>query len=101
MALLRGQTRLGLVGYACFGQCEHGPNVAIYPEGAWYGGLSRETDAERVVQHATAGRPLEAEQLALPEEERAGHLRNIAELIETLEKDRARRARGPRWWPFG
>ena len=29
-----GQARL--VGYACFGQCDFGPNVAFYPEGAWY-----------------------------------------------------------------
>ena len=50
--LLRQAPSARLVGYACFGQCELGPNVALYPEGVWYGGLNGDVDAERVVQHA-------------------------------------------------
>jgi (2Fe-2S) ferredoxin len=92
--LLRGQDQARLVGYACFGQCELGPNVAFYPEAAWYGGLSRPEDAERVVQHALGGRRLPDPPLSLPDDERREHLANMAELVSTLERDRLR---GP-WW---
>jgi (2Fe-2S) ferredoxin len=92
--LLRGQTHPRLVGYACFGQCELGPNVAFYPEGVWYGGLSQPEDAERVVEHALGTSPLTQAPLRLPEVERQEHLANIGELVDTLERDRQR---GP-WW---
>src|ERR1700694_3938358 len=49
-----------LIGYACFGQCDHGPNVAFYPEGEWYGGLNTPGSAERVARHALDGEPLDA-----------------------------------------
>jgi (2Fe-2S) ferredoxin len=96
--LLKGEPRARLVGYNCFGQCDFGPNVAFYPEGAWYGGLSTLDDAERVVKHATCRQPIAVAPLALPEQERTEHLKNIADLVGTLERDRAR----PRawWWPF-
>ena len=96
--LLKGEPRARLVGYACFGQCDFGPNVAFFPEGAWYGQLIEAGDAERVVQHATCGQPIQATRLALPELERTEHLRNIADLVSTIERDRARRR--PWWWPF-
>jgi (2Fe-2S) ferredoxin len=92
--LLRGQAQARLVGYACFGQCEHGPNVAFYPEGVWYGGLSQSGDAQRVVQHALGLERLRQPALVLPEDEQREHLANIAELIGTLEKDSMR----PPWW---
>jgi (2Fe-2S) ferredoxin len=95
--LLKHDPEVRLIGYACFGQCDHGPNVAFYPPGEWYGGLSAPGDAERVVQHATDRTPL-ARPLQLPERERLEHLRNIEELIRTLERDRARPRRW--WWPF-
>jgi hypothetical protein len=68
--------------------------VAFYPEGVWYGGLSHELDALRVVQHAVGAQELDEPPLALPEQERREHLANIAELVATLERDRLR---GP-WW---
>jgi (2Fe-2S) ferredoxin len=95
--LLRGQSSTRLIGYACFGQCDHGPNVAFYPEGAWYGGLDAPDAAEQVIQHAASGDRLQT-RLALPESERTQHLRNIAELIGTLERDQRRPRRW--WWPF-
>jgi hypothetical protein len=72
--------------------------VAFYPEGTWYGGLNGAIDAERILRHATGGQPLPGPPLVLPPGERAEHLRNIAELVGTLERDSAR----PRhwWWPF-
>ena len=53
--LLKAEPRAHLVGYACFGQCDYGPNVAFYPEGVFYGHLNADGDAERVVGHATRG----------------------------------------------
>jgi len=96
--LLRQAPSARLVGYACFGQCERGPNVAFYPDGVWYGGLSDAAAAERVVRHATGQEPLAEPPLVLPEVERTEHLRNIAELVGTLERDARRRRRW--WWPF-
>jgi (2Fe-2S) ferredoxin len=98
--LLRHEPSAQLVGYACFGQCDYGPNVAFYPEGAWYGGLSASDAAERVVRHATGAEPLRQPPLALPELERHEHLANITELVSTLERDRARRRGRPWWWPW-
>ena len=96
--LLRGDPSVHLLGYACFGQCDYGPNVLFYPSGEWYGGLSGREDADRVVAHAKDGKPLEAVWLELPEDERIEHLRNVGELVRTVEADRARPRRW--WWPF-
>jgi (2Fe-2S) ferredoxin len=97
-ALLKGDGRASLVGYNCFGQCDFGPNLLFYPECVWYGGLIDPEDAERAVKHLTCGAPMRAAPLELPELERAEHLQNIADLIGTIERDRARRQ--PWWWPF-
>ncbi len=87
-----------VLGYACFGQCDDGPNVAFYPEGAVYGHLDRPDDAERVLRHASGQAALSDVALTLPERERTEHLGNIAELVRTLERDRDRPRRW--WWPF-
>lgn len=97
--LLEHDPDVQLLGYSCFGQCDHGPNVAIYPPGEWYGGLSAPDAAECVVRHARGVQDLDRPPLELPEGERAEHLRNIAELITTHERDRAQPPRW--WWPFG
>ncbi len=100
MGLLRGWEDVGLLGYNCFGLCDEGPNVAFYPEGAWYGGLHQPEDADRVVRHALGADLMDAAPLAVPEVDRQEHLRNLAELVATEERDRARRARRRWWWPF-
>ena len=96
--LLRNEPGTSLIGYHCFGQCELGPNVAFFPEGEWYGGLDGPGAAERVLRHATGAEPIGQPPLQLSDSERCEHLSNIAELVTTLERDRAR----PRhwWWPF-
>ena len=96
--LLQAEGSARLIGYACFGQCELGPNVAFYPEGVWYGGLHDAAAAERVVRHASGEQPLSEPPLELPEPERQQHLRNIAELVATVERDSAKPRRW--WWPF-
>jgi (2Fe-2S) ferredoxin len=35
----------------CLDQCEHGPNVVIYPEGVWYGGVTPEDVGEIIESH--------------------------------------------------
>jgi (2Fe-2S) ferredoxin len=32
----------------CLDQCEHGPNLVIYPQGIWYGGVRME-DVQRII----------------------------------------------------
>ncbi len=96
--LLRGHPTVRLVGYSCFGQCDCGPNVAFFPPGEWYGGLSAADDAERVVRHSTDAAAMGQMPLELPPAEEAEHRRNVEALIRTLEADRGRRRRW--WWPF-
>ena len=44
----------------CLDQCEHGPVVAIYPQGTFYGGVTLE-DVPRIVEETiVGGRVLEA-----------------------------------------
>lgn len=35
--------------YMCFGGCHDGPNVVIYPDKVWYGGV-KEADADTIVE---------------------------------------------------
>ena len=98
--LLRGRDDVRLAGYACFGQCEDGPNALIFPEGVWYAGLDQPSDADRLVRRATGEQAMRSEPLQLPPAEREGHLANVAHLLQTLEADRARKARRRWWWPF-
>jgi hypothetical protein len=72
--------------------------VAFYPEGTFYGHLHSGIDADRVVQHASRQEPLNDPPLQLPDGEREEHLRNIAELVRTLEGDRVQKRRW--FWPF-
>jgi (2Fe-2S) ferredoxin len=44
---LKGKVRANKAG--CLDQCEHGPNVVVYPEAVWYGGVHLE-DVEEIVQ---------------------------------------------------
>jgi (2Fe-2S) ferredoxin len=98
--LFKGEAAAQLVGYACFGQCDFGPNVLFFPEGEFYGGFADGDAAERIFGHAVSARPFDRQPLTLPEDERRQHLANVAELVDTLERDRAR-GRGRRWWwPF-
>ncbi|MGI9146314.1 MAG: hypothetical protein ACR2IK_07195 [Chloroflexota bacterium] len=96
--LLRREPTVRLLGYACFGQCDFGPNVAFVPEAAWYGDLSADDAADRVARHALGTQALEAKPLSVPEPERSQHLQNIAELVSVVERESLRKPRW--WWPF-
>ncbi len=43
----------------CFGICDKGPIVVVYPEGVWYGALTPK-DVEKIFDHhIEGGKPLE------------------------------------------
>ena len=43
----------------CLDQCEHGPNVVVYPEGVWYGNVSLGDVEEIIDSHILGNRPVE------------------------------------------
>jgi (2Fe-2S) ferredoxin len=54
---LKGKVRANQAG--CLDQCEHGPNVVIYPEAVWYGGVTL-ADVDEIVQsHVLGGQPVQ------------------------------------------
>lgn len=61
---LKGRVRANQSG--CLDQCEHGPNVVVYPEAVWYGGVTSADVDEIVESHIVRGRPVE--RLRLKEE---------------------------------
>jgi len=40
--------------YLCFGGCDYGPNIVLYPEGTWYAGV-KESDLDEIVEHVLGG----------------------------------------------
>lgn len=54
---LKGKVRANQSG--CLDQCEHGPNVVIYPEAVWYGGVTLADVDEIVASHIVAGQLVE------------------------------------------
>ena len=43
----------------CLNQCEHGPNVVVYPEAVWYAFVTPDDVAEIVESHIVAGVPVQ------------------------------------------
>jgi (2Fe-2S) ferredoxin len=54
---LKGRVRANKAG--CLDQCEHGPNVVIYPEAVWYGHVTPSDVDEILDSHILGGRPVE------------------------------------------
>lgn len=44
--------------YLCFGACQEGPNIVIYPQGIWYMGCKQE-DAAPIAEHILGGPAVE------------------------------------------
>jgi (2Fe-2S) ferredoxin len=40
--------------YACFGGCQHGPNIIVYPQKNWYAGVTSE-DLPEIVESLAGG----------------------------------------------
>jgi (2Fe-2S) ferredoxin len=54
---LKGKVRANQSG--CLDQCEHGPNLVVYPEAVWYGGVKL-TDVDEIINaHIVGGKPVE------------------------------------------
>jgi (2Fe-2S) ferredoxin len=53
---LKGKVRANQSG--CLDQCEHGPNLVIYPEAVWYGGVTLEDVDEIIESHIVGGKPV-------------------------------------------
>jgi len=43
----------------CFGICQHGPVMVVYPEGIWYGGLDEDAVIRICGEHFEQGKPVE------------------------------------------
>lgn len=54
---LNGRVRANQSG--CLDQCEHGPNLVVYPDAVWYGGVTLADVDEIVDSHIVGGRPVE------------------------------------------
>ena len=44
--------------YMCFGGCQAGPNIVLYPQKVWYSGVKR-GDVEEIAAHAEGGPAVE------------------------------------------
>ena len=54
---LKGRVRANQSG--CLDQCEHGPNIVVYPEAVWYGRVT-EADVDEIIDsHIVGGKPVE------------------------------------------
>ena len=52
----------------CLGPCFDGPNLVVYPEGVWYGGVSADDVDELVDSHLVGGRPVDRLRLDLSDD---------------------------------
>jgi len=53
---LKGKVRANKAG--CLDQCEHGPNVVVYPEAVWYGHVTSADVDEILDSHIVGGKPV-------------------------------------------
>jgi len=60
---LHPQVRANKAG--CLDQCEHGPNLVVYPEAVWYCNVSPSDVDEIIDSHIVGGKPVE--RLILPD----------------------------------
>jgi (2Fe-2S) ferredoxin len=60
---LNGTVRANMAG--CLDQCEHGPNLVIYPQGIWYGGV-QPSDVGRIIDE-TIARGVVLDDLRIPD----------------------------------
>lgn len=59
---LKSRVRVNTAG--CLDQCEHGPNLVVYPDAVWYGHVAPSDVAEIVQSHLIEGHPVERLMLA-------------------------------------
>ena len=54
---LKGSVRANQAG--CLDQCEHGPNLVVYPDAVWYGAVTPADVDEIIESHIIGGKPVE------------------------------------------
>jgi (2Fe-2S) ferredoxin len=54
---LKGRVRANQSG--CLDQCEHGPNLVVYPDAIWYGGVTLDDVDEIIECHILGGKPVQ------------------------------------------
>ena len=54
---IKGGIRINKSG--CLDACERGCTVVVYPEGVWYGGVTKDDVAQIVDEHLVGGKPVE------------------------------------------
>ena len=50
----RKLTNVEVRSYICFGACQDGPNIVLYPEKSWYAGVKKE-DLDEILAHVAGG----------------------------------------------
>ena len=50
----KGLTDVEVKPYMCFGACQEGPNVVLYPEKSWYAGVKVD-DLDEITEHLAGG----------------------------------------------
>ena len=65
---LKGRVRANAAG--CLDTCALGVSVVVYPEGVWYGRVTKEDVATIVEEHLVGGRPVE--RLRMPFDRKRG-----------------------------
>ena len=55
---LKGPSGVEVKPYMCFGGCQAGPNIVLYPQKVWYAGVKRD-DVDDIAAHAQGGAPVE------------------------------------------
>lgn len=50
----KGLTDVEVRSYICFGACQDGPNIVLYPEKSWYAGVKME-DLNDILNHLAGG----------------------------------------------
>lgn len=50
----RALTEVEVRPYICFGACQEGPNIVLYPEKSWYAGVKME-DLKDILDHLGGG----------------------------------------------
>ncbi|HXV80406.1 MAG TPA: (2Fe-2S) ferredoxin domain-containing protein [Candidatus Binatia bacterium] len=50
----KGLADVEVKSYMCFGACQEGPNIVLYPEKNWYAGVKVE-DLDEIVAHLAGG----------------------------------------------
>lgn len=55
---LKGASGVHVKPYMCFGACQSGPNIVVYPNKVWYCNVKR-SDVDAIAAHAEGGPPVE------------------------------------------